>query len=213
MKTILLTTALLMSFSCFSQQKDYLIKHSGDTIWGKIKLKNKIFIISGNESNIVNADKVKKIVCGNYKGTTVLHCTLQLYTENLTELEMGWTNLSSVDTVLVLEEVYTTPKINLYYVTDNIKRQYYFYQTPQDSLPVQLVVRYHLGGGLTAYNNDKPANRGELSAVHIEEDKGYVNQLRAIMIDCNKIPDVMWEILSYRIYSLKKLIKKYNKCR
>jgi hypothetical protein len=126
---------------------------------------------------------------------------------------MDWTDLSSLDTVLVLEEVYTTPKINLYYGTDKFKRQYYFYQTPLDSLPVQLVVRYHLGGGLNSYAINPAANRGEKSRIHIEEDKGYVNQLRAIMIACNKIPDGMWEILSYRIYSLKKLIKKYNKCR
>ena len=75
------------------------------------------------------------------------------------------------------------------------------------------MVRYYLGGGLTAYNNDPGNNRSERSRVHIEEDKGYVNQLRAIMGQCNKIPEAMWENLSYRIYSLKAVIKKYNKCK
>jgi hypothetical protein len=203
-----------LSSNCFSQQKDYLVKNNGDTIFGKIRLKNKIFTITNGESTqIVQSTEVKKIDCNNYKGTTVVNCNLQLYNDDLSDLEMGWVNVSASDTVMVLQEIYTTPKINLYFGTDNFRRQYYFYKTPQDSFPVQLVVRYHLGGGLTAYAAHPEENRGERAKVHIEEDKGYVNQLMAIMGDCKKIPEGMWEILSYRDYSLKQLIKRYNKCK
>ena len=77
---------------------------------------------------------------------------------------------------------------------------------------MQLVIRYYLKGGLANYDNDRSRYRGDKSKLMIEEDKGYVNQLRAIMGDCKKIPETMWELLSYRDYSLKNVIKKYNKC-
>ena len=213
MKLIFLASFLILVELCFSQNKDYLITQNNDTIWGKIKLKNKIFHVTGNNNIDINAAAVKKVNSSNYKGTAVVNCTLQLYNENLADLQMGWVNESAKDTVMLLDEVLLSSKINLYYGTDNFKSQYFFYQTPLDSFPIQLVVRYYLGGGLTAYNNDPGNNRSERSRVHIEEDKGYVNQLRAIMGQCNKIPEAMWENLSYRIYSLKAVIKKYNKCK
>ncbi|MFZ1371923.1 MAG: hypothetical protein WAR78_16165, partial [Ferruginibacter sp.] len=61
-------------------------------------------------------------------------------------------------------------------------------------------------------DRDRARFRGDRSRVQLAEDKGYVNQLRAIMANCNKIPQTMWDLLSYRDYSLKKIIKKYNSC-
>ena len=37
-------------------------------------------------------------------------------------------------------------------------------------------------------------------------DKGYVNQLYAIMGNCKKIQSNVWELLSYREYSFKEVI-------
>ena len=115
--------------------------------------------------------------------------------------------------MMILDEIYSTPKINLYFGKNTFKTHFYFYKTPSDSFPVQLVIRYYLQGGLANYDNDKARYRGDRSKLNIVEDKGYVNQLHAIMSECKKIPETMWELLSYRDYSLKQLIKKYNKCK
>jgi hypothetical protein len=214
MKASLHFLFLFLSLHCFSQQKDYLVKINGDSVFGKIRLKNKIFsVTTGESSQTIKSNEVKLVSCNNYKGTIVVNCNLQLYNDDLSELEMGWADVKASDTVMILQEVYNTPKINLYLGTDDFKRQYYFYKTPLDSFPVQLVVRYHLGGGLTAYAAHPEENRGERAKVHLEEDKGYVNQLMMIMGDCGKIPEGMWEILTYREYSLKQLIKRYNRCK
>ena len=212
MKIVFVVAALCMSLTGFSQKGDYLIKNNGDTIWGNITLKNKTFYIAGSPATAINAEDVMKIKSDNYKGSAVVSCQLQTYVDNLTDLQIDYIEKGMTDTVLILEEIYTTPKINLYYVLNNFRTPFYFYKTPKDPKPVQLVIRYFLQGGLANYNNDRARYRGDKSKVTLIEDKGYVNQLRAIMGDCKKIPDTMWELLSYRDYSLKQVIKKYNKC-
>jgi len=213
MKFLFLFASLLLTIIGFSQNSSYLIKVNGDTVRGDIKLKNKIFYINGNTPVELNADEVKIIKSNNYKGNTVVHCNLQLYTDNLDELELDWMKKEITDTVMILDEIYSTPKINLYFVQNVFKSNFYFYKTPSDPFPVQLVIRYYLQGGLANYTNDRANYRGDKSKLNIAEDKGYVNQLYAIMGDCKNIPETMWEILSYRDYSLKQLIKKYNKCK
>jgi hypothetical protein len=212
MKILLMLIAFCLSQSCFSQKGDYLVKTNGDTVWGDINLKNLVFYVNGNSTAEIRADDVAKIKSLNYKGNTVVHCNLQLYTENLSELDIDYIKKGNIDTVLILDEIYTTPLINLYYVVNNFKLPFYFYKTPTDAKPVQLVIRYFLQGGLDNYERDRARYRGDKSRVQLAEDKGYVNQLRAIMGNCNKISEPMWEMLSYRDYSLKKVIKKYNKC-
>ncbi|MEO6253106.1 MAG: hypothetical protein ABIO79_07370 [Ferruginibacter sp.] len=212
MKFFFIVAAFCISLSGFSQKGDYLIKNSGDTIWGNITLKNKYFYINGSPETAINAEDVMKIKSGNYKGSIVVSCKLQTYVDNLTELQIDYIDKGITDTVLILDEVYTTPKINLYHGKNNFQTQFYFYKTPTDPKPVQLVIRYFLQGGLANYNDDRARYRGDKSKLTLVEDKGYVNQLRAIMGDCKKITDTMWEILSYRDYSLKNVIKKYNKC-
>jgi hypothetical protein len=213
MKIPALILATLFSLQGFTQSKEYIIKHSGDTVKGDVSLRNKkIYVDNGASVAEFKAADIYKVV-GNYKGNIVVPCKLQVYTDDLSSLESEWVKLSAVDTVLLLEEIYTTPKMNLYYCVDKMKVPYYFYKAPADASPVQLVVRYYMGGGLTSYANAPGANRGEKSQTHLEEDKGYVNQLHAIMGDCKKISEGTWEILSYRDYSFKQLIKKYNNCK
>lgn len=212
MKTLLLVCTLLMSVTGFSQKGDYLVKNNGDTIWGDIKLNNKIFYVKNTSLQEIDAQEVNKVNSSNYKGSVVLKCTLLLYADNLADLELDYIKKGSIDTVMILDEIYTTPKMNLYYAVNNFKIPFYFYKTPSDPKPVQLVIRYYLQGGLANYNDDRAKYRGEKSKVGIAEDKGYVNQLHAIMGDCKKIPDAMWELLSYRDYSFKQIIKRYNRC-
>lgn len=212
MKTLFVFIACFFSLCGFCQKTDYVIKNNGDTIWGDITLKNKIFFVNGATQVEVSPEDIVKVKSEKYKGSTVVRCNLQTYVDNLSDLEIDYIIKGVTDTVLILDEIYTTPKINLYYATNTYKTPFYFYKTPSDQKPVQLVIRYFLQGGLANYTNDRARYRGDKSRVNIVEDKGYVNQLRAIMGDCGKIPPTMWELLTYRNYSLKQLIKQYNKC-
>lgn len=212
MKVLCSLVLLFISAAGFSQKGDYLIKNNGDTIWGDIRLKNKIFYVSGANPVEIAAGEVSRVKSARYKGSVVLSCNLQLYADNIAEMELDYVVKGTVDTIMILDEIYSTPKMNLYYAVNDYKIPFYFYKTPADEKPVQLVIRYHLQGGLANYDDDRAKYRGQKSKVSIVEDKGYVNQLHAIMGDCKKIPDAMWELLSYRDYSFKQLIKKYNKC-
>jgi hypothetical protein len=212
MRLLFVFAAFFISITGICQQADYLIKNSGDTIWGDITLKNKIFYVDGISTSEIRAADVTKVKSRNYKGNTVVSCNLLTYSDNLNDLDIDFIKKGTIDTVLILDEIYATPKINLYYVTDYLKTPFYFYKTPADPKPLQLVIRYYLQGGLANYNDDRARYMGVRSKVQIAEDKGYVNQLYAIMGGCKKIPQTMWELLSYRDYSLKQIIKKYNKC-
>ncbi|NOT92229.1 hypothetical protein [Ferruginibacter sp.] len=213
MRVIIFFTAVVISLNCLGQSKNYLVTSAGDSLFGNIKLKNGVFIVT-NTTGIkeINADEVRWLNGDNFRGNVVVHCNLHLYNDNLYDLELGRISRVQMDTIMVLKEVYTTNKMNLYFGTDDYKTQYYFYKTPSDPLPVQLVVKYSLEGGLSSYLNNRPAYPAEKSRVHIEVEKSYVNQLKAVMGDCDMIPEATWELLDYRVYSLKKLIKKYNSC-
>lgn len=213
MKTLSLLAAFFIVLPAYSQTEDFLIKNNGDTIKGEVKLVDKTFYVDNENRVEVPADDVAKVNSKNFKGTTVVHCLLQTYVDNLSDLELDFIEKDERDTVMVLDEIYTTPKMNLYYGINDFKIPFYFYKTPKDPKPVQLVIHYYLQGGLTNYNNNRSKYRAEKSMVNIAEDKGYVNQLRAIMGHCKNIPEPMWELLAYRDYSLKQVIKKYNKCK
>ncbi len=212
MKILFVFIACFYALSGFCQKTDYIIKNTGDTIWGEITLKNKMFYVAGATLVEVAPENIIKIKSGKYRGNVVVRCNLQTYADNLSDLEIDYITKGVTDTILILDEIYTTPKINLYYATNTYKTPFYFYKTPSDQKPVQLVIRYFLQGGLANYNDDRARYRGDRSRVNIVEDKGYVNQLHAIMGECGKISPTMWELLTYRDYSLKQLIKKYNKC-
>jgi hypothetical protein len=193
-------------------QNDYIVKNNGDTIRGEISVRDKKFIVNGPVDHEISPDEISRISSEKYKGNTAVRCNLIWYIDNLAELELNFILTGIADTVLVLDEIYSTPKMNLYYVQSDLKTPYYFYKTPSDAKPVQLVTRYHLDGGLSNFQNNPIRYRGQVTRVHVIEDKGYVNQLYAIMRSCRKISPSMWELLTYRDYSLKKLIRKYNQC-
>lgn len=210
MKLLFVFASLFISFAGICQNVGYLVKNNGDTIRGDIQLKNKIFYVDGTSA--FTATDISRIKSSNYRGNVVVAVNLLTYTDNLADLEIDFIEKGTTDTVLILDEIYSSPKINLYYATDKDKIPFYFYKTPSDPKPLQLVIRYYLSGGLSNYDENRAKYRGDKSKVQIMEDKGYVNQLYAIMGDCKKITQPMWELLSYRDYSLKQIVKKYNKC-
>jgi hypothetical protein len=210
-KTVLAITFLLCSMSVIAQRKSYIITNRGDSLYGDIALNQNTFTVTDNTiQRIVDADDVKEVYAKKYKGHTVVHCRLYQYTDNLSDLQIDYVPTTSIDTVMILQEIYSSDKINLYFGKDKRKAQYYFYKRPVDAAPVQLMVRYSLGGGLNNYALNPAANRGEKSQMHIEEYKIYINQLKNIMGDCEYIPQGVWDVLHYRSYSFINLIKKYN---
>jgi hypothetical protein len=214
MKTAFLIISILLANSSFAQKNDYLVKHNGDTLIGKIELRNKIFELTSSSGEITrwNATDIKKVHSEEIRFNTVVPCVLHTYVDMLTELQYFSYANRDIDTVMILNEVYTTPKMNLYWGVDNFRQQYYFYKTPADSLPIQLYINYSLGNGLAGNVGDQ-VQKGNYGSSHIVVQKGYVNQLRLIMGDCKKISDEEWNMLDYRVYSLKAVIKRYNKCK
>lgn len=213
MKKLLFTFLLFTGYTVVAQKKDFLITSSGDSVYGQIRLLGKNFIVySSKGERKIAAANVRTVHASNFKGTIVVRCRLHLYSDNIAEMQLGYTPIKETDTVMVLKEIYSTEKMNLYFGTDNLKTHYYFYKTPQNEEPLQLVVRYHLDGGFSSYSSNTAAYRGEKSRMHIEEDKGYINQLKFLMKDCDSIEEAVWDVLQYRSYSLKNLIKKYNEC-
>lgn len=209
----MLIISCLFTMLCFAQKKEYIIKNNGDTVFGRIALKDKHFIINtkGKRNMVVNAADVKRAHLKKYKGSLVLPCKLNTYIDNLEFLERYKYVTYQIDTVLLLSEVYNSPKMNLYFCTDANEQQYYFFKTPKDSLPIQLYVNYALAGGNTGY--DYFYARGQDAITHIEVQRAFVNQLKLAMEDCPSISKETWLLLDYRIYSFKKLIKLYNECK
>ena len=204
---------LAFAISASGQEKDYLIKHQGDTLFGKIHLQNGQFIVDNKSTGPISiaVSEVRMVFSENIKGHVVVYGKLHLYTDDISELQLYNYDVKDRDTLMILNEVYSSPKMNLYWGVDNFKRQYYFYKTPTDPLPIQLYINYTLAGGMTAAA--EKGLIGDNARIHVQVQKGFANQLRLIMGDCKKITDGDWDLLDYREYSLRSVIKKFNKCK
>jgi len=214
MKATVLFVSLFVFNFIFAQDKEFIVLRNGDTVVGKnIRISQNKFQVEkpGGLITTYPVSQISKVYSQYINNHIVVPCKLRLYKDDLLDLDFYSNPNRDIDTVMILDEIYTTPKMNLYWGLDNLKIQYYFYKTPSDSLPIQLYFSYVLAGGLTA--SAEKGLTGEDSKVHLEPQKGFVNQLRFIMGDCKKISDGEWEILDYRSYSLKSVIKKFNKCR
>lgn len=212
MKKILGVLVLVAGLSAQAQKQDFLVKNNGDTVYGNIRFQVDRFLVENNpgKNDEFIASEVRQVWSKQVRNNIVVPCNLHYYSDNIQDMQVKNYRTSDRDTVMILDEIYTTPKMNLYWGTDIYGSQYYFYKTPVDRLPVQLFVKYYLssdnGETLTLMMSSASA------ALHMVEQKGYVNQLRLIMDGCRKISTSDWETLDYRGYSLKKLIRTYNKC-
>ncbi len=128
----------------FAHSQDLLITHNGDTLHGDVKFMGKYISItqSGKPDSTYAADNIAYIKTGRYKGT-VLHCSLAIYSDNI-DVVQKWNFNGEIkrDTVLVLYEIFSTPKMKLFEVADKDRSIYYFIKKPTDSLPIQMIVRY-----------------------------------------------------------------------
>ena len=204
--------SLLFALNLFSvtYSQGLLIKHNGDSIRGDIRLSGKTFTVEGEEKSIssYSADDIMYVKSTRYNGT-VFHCNLSLYSDNLDVVEK-WDYESGLirDTVMILKEVFNSPKMKLFQAPDKDRVMHYFVKKPTDSLPTQMIVMY----GLEKSSNTS-FNRNELIRSWIGQQKRYVDQLRVIMVDCSKVTEADLAMMDYRIHSFKRIIRRYNKCK
>jgi len=212
MKKLLCLFAVVAGISAQAQNQDFLVKFSGDTVFGNIRFREDRFMVQNGpgKPDEYSVHEIQQVWSKSVRNNIVVPCNLHYYSDNIQDMQVKNYRTSDRDTVMILEEIYNTPKMNLYWGTDIYGSQYYFYKTPADRLPVQLFVKYYLssdnGETLTLMMSTATA------ALHMVVQKGYVNQLRLIMGGCSKISTADWESLDYRGYSLKSLVRKYNKC-
>ncbi len=164
----------------------------------------------GKPDSVYAPDDIAYIKTGRYKGT-VLHCSLAIYSDNIDVVQKwNFNGEFKRDTVLVLYEIFSTPKMKLFEVADKDRSVYYFIKKPTDSLPVQMIVRYTIVGYPDPFV--RKVAIAPTDFISIAQQRLYIDQLRVIMADCPKIKTEDFEMLDYRSYSFKKIIKRYNKC-
>ncbi len=203
-----LLSLLIISAQTYSQ--DFLVTHKGDTLRGEINIRDKKILLkqAGSSLKIFPADDVAYLSSGKYNGL-VVHCDLIIYSDKIDVVQKWNFNGGGIsDTVLVLKEIFSTTKMNLYEVFDKDRTVHYFVKKPTDTLPVQMMVHYFIEG-----NGDYSFSRNNAMVSQITQQRIYADQLRVIMADCPKINQDDLEMLDYRSYSLKKIIRRYNKCK
>lgn len=189
-----------------AQKKDGLVMNNGDTVFCNYAIKGNFISVKppGSESRLIDTREVQSVFNGN-DNRTVLFLKLETFSDNPDEIfDPLSKNRSEYDTTLLLSEVYSTAKIKLYSAYDKRKVAYYFVKKTLESKPVQLLIRY------TVYY----ARVGELipwGSPNLTIHRIYIDQLKGIMADCPGLTAGDFEVVDYRDYSLKKIIKKYNK--
>lgn len=197
----------------FSQAKSFLIKNNGDTVNGKVSFHQRSFTIedTAGRQQLYNAADVKQVSGSGAKGGFVYAGKLIHYSSNLLDLQKMSFRDEVTDTVLLLTQIYETPRVKLYQGFDSFRTLYFFYSTTASIAPVQLVVKYSLSGGTYSLSERMPFKRNP--GAEVVQQKGYANQLRAVLGDCDRVPADMWESLEYTYPSLRTLLKQARKCK
>jgi hypothetical protein len=183
-----------------------IITKNGDTIFCDYTVKSRYVTIkkTGSAPEMIESGKVLSAFSGG-ETFVVLFLTLETYSDVPDEIFDPLTKSRSFyDTTLLLSSVYSSPKMNLYEATDKRKVRYYFVKTPKDSLPAQLLIRYSMyfarAGELTTHGSP-----------NLTIQRVYIDQLKGLMKDCPRLSGGDFEVVDYRGYSIKRIIKKYNK--
>lgn len=209
MKKSVLLFALITAFIT-SYSQDFLVKHNGDTIRGDIKFSGKtISLLNADGSNTsFSADEIAYIKTSRYIGT-VLHCKLVLYSDNIDVVQKwDYTGGKIRDTVMILNSIFKTKKMNLYEAFDKDQVAYYFVKKPTDSLPIQMIVTFGIQS-----SEEKLFRRNEPVLSMLIQQRRYIDQLTLMMLDCKKVTRADLEMMDYRSYSFKKIIRRYNRCK
>lgn len=207
MKIAFFSLGLLLSLAAFTQSKEYIVLHCGDTVTGKVKILTKqISVIKAPADTIVfNSEDVWLFVKNN-KSKTVLRLILYGYTDNIEEVQLFNYRDPVYDTTILLTPVISDEKLNLFTGKDKRGVIYFFVQRQHDSIPVQLL--YAVGGRMP----EKASWGGMYQFVsYISHFRIFESQLREITEDCEYITEGHLQMLNYMESSLKAFIKRYNK--
>lgn len=211
MKTSCSLFLILMSFATNAQNTNYIIKHSGDTIFGVYIITNKLVkVIQAKVKDTINinSEEVWKAVSNN-KSKVVLRCILYGYTDNFeTVMYPGYLD-PVYDTTLLLKPIITGGRLNLFSAKDKRKVDYYFVQGQNDSVPVQLL--YNIGGQMPDKANWGTRNPMYHLISYVTYFKIFADQLNEMTADCDSITEGDIKLLQYMESSIKTFIKKYNK--
>ncbi len=205
MKTILTVLLSLPVLLATAQKSEYIVTFRGDTINGPYNLSGNVIevSVSATEKKNFPADDVKEVYNGSSL-SQVLHFPLRTYSDNIETVQSTSYKDEVYDTTMFLKEVYNTPKMNLYFAVDKNKVQYYFVKRPEDKVPQQLMVSYSI---VRPYKDD---SRPGYTYSMLNQQRFYINQLKGLM-DCDPVSEETWNLMDYRVYSFKKIIKLYNK--
>jgi len=205
---------VLIALQAKAQKSDFIVNTNGDTLFGKIRIAgNRIYLenMAGKET-VVEPATIRLLRYANNKEKLVHQGRLYTYTDNLWDLEKNYYHKSAIDTFLLLTPIYDTPKMSLYEAKDKMNSTYYFYKMPSDPAPVQLVVHYYLSESNSRSLRGARMSGDPQSQVIMVTERGFANQLRTIMQGCTRIDPTAWDVLDYRDYSLKYVIRQFNKC-
>ena len=195
---------ILFAFSGNAQ--DYIIKNEGDTVWGKVKISAKRIVIE-NSSGIIDFDSEDiAYVIQKGKSKIPLRLILYGYTDNIDVVQEPSYSDPVYDTTVLLNEIIYGPKMNLYTAKDKRGVDYFFVKRPLDDVAIQLL--YKVGGDMP---DKKNWSRHYQFVNYISKYTIFADQLRELTEDCPAITDNEIRNLVYLEYSLKKIVKKYNK--
>ena len=162
----------------------------------------------------IDARDVIKVKSEYYKGTVVVPCRLILYTDNIDDYQIDHYKRDAIDTVMIPQEVYTTPKMNLYYGIKAISRfPIIFIKRPAIRFPSSLSSDTTWRVDWANYINDRHKYMGQKIKAGYRKTRVMSTSLMPSWATAKKIQSNVWELLSYREYSFKEVIRKYNKCK
>jgi hypothetical protein len=211
MKTYCSLFFILLAFTTNAQKTNYIIKHSGDTVFGDYIITNKLVQVvhSATKDTVnINSEDVWQAISNN-KPKVVLRCILYGYTDNF-ETVMFPGYLDPVyDTTLLLKPIISVGKIKLFSAKDKRRVDYFFVQGINDSVPVQLL--YNIGGQMPDKANWGTRNQRYQLTSYVTYFKIFADQLNEMAADCDSITEGDIKLLQYMESSIKAFIKKYNK--
>lgn len=211
MKSVITLLVALSSLQAAAQPKEFIVKHSGDTIAGQFEVLPKRVIVTrpGTKDTVgFNSEEVWLAV-RDKDVRTVLRTVLYGYTDNVELVQAPNYSDPVYDTTLLLKPLITDQRLNLYTAKDKRRVDYFFIQGLKDSMPQQLL--YAVGGRMPEKSS---WGTTYMFVSYVNRYRIFADQLRSVTGDCDAIKQGDYEMLAYLESSIKRFIRKYNKkCR
>ena len=129
MKAANLTLALLFSVNAFAQSNEYIIKNNGDTITGEVKiLAKQIKVLKTHTDTVTLNSEDVRLYVKDKTVKPVLRLILYGYSDNIEEVQTYNYRNPVYDTTILLTQIITREKLNLFTGKDKRKVVYFFIQ-------------------------------------------------------------------------------------